>query len=273
MVDDHYEPLLSYAHFLLGHREQVEDVVQQAFMLAFDRLADSQAFRGNPWKWLRGTVRNLVYDVWRQPRRLLQDVADLLHQVVLEADEAGDGMDRSRVREALRRCLDTLGEGDRRLIDQRYEKGWRIFKIARQMKISLWPNLLHRATGRPRCITPNQEGTLKPGDNQIVLKIRGAAAVLGTSDAVRTYLKSKGLRMSNMPNELSPDTHVVVIWNATHLREEEKRSAKALCDFAGRGGRILFCQLDLQRRVGRSRPDYDPVAERVLLSLLDGGGL
>ena len=171
-------------HFLLGHREQVEDVVQQAFMLAFDRLADSQAFRGNPWKWLRGTVRNLVYDVWRQPRRLLQDVADLLHQVVLEADEAGDGMDRSRVREALRRCLDTLGEGDRRLIDQRYEKGWRIFKIARQMKISLWPNLLHRATGRPRCITPNQEGTLKPGDNQIVLKIRGAAAVLGTSDAV-----------------------------------------------------------------------------------------
>ena len=27
------------------------------------------------------------------------------------------------------------------------------------------------------------------------------------------------------------------------------------------------------RRVGRSRPDYDPVAERVLLSLLDGGGL
>ena len=40
-------------------------------------------------------------------------------------------------------------------------------------------------------------------------------------------------------DELSPDTHVVVIWNATHLTEDEKRHAQALCDFAGRGGRVI----------------------------------
>ena len=163
---------------------------------------------------------------------------------------------------------------------------------------------------------------------------------------------------------MSPDTYQVVVWNAAHLTEDERRTAKALCAFAGRGGhvvvlstsswdwpelcdvkithdprfsrvfphedladtlleaidpkwlirwnglpgtvargaiegaameraekilwakepkttvmaavpaawgggRIVFSQLDLQRRVDRSTPDYDPVAERVMLKLLD----
>lgn len=192
--------------------------------------------------------------------------------------------------------------------------------------------------------------------------------VLGTSDAARAFFKSRGLRTSDKLDGLSPETHEVVVWNAAHLREEEKHSAKALCDFAGRGGRvvvlstpswdwrelcdvkisdkprfsrvfpypdlktslfegidpkwlirwnglpgtvafgaiegeviaraekvlwarepkttvmaaipaasgsgrIVFSQLDLQRRVDQSQPNYDPVAERVLLKLLDGGGL
>ncbi len=137
MVDDCYEPLLSYAHFLLGHREQVEDVVHQAFLLAFDRLVDGQMFQGDPGKWLRGTVRNLVHNVWRQRRKLPQDVADLLQQVVLQADDAGDAMDRSTVGEALRRCLDRLEEDDRQLLDQRYETGRRITEIAQRIKLNV----------------------------------------------------------------------------------------------------------------------------------------
>lgn len=137
MVDDHYEGLLRYAHFLLADRTQVEDVVQQAFMLAFDRLAHDQGFQGDPGKWLRGTVRNLVHEVWRQKRKLPQDVADLLHQVVLRADEAGEVEDRSRVREALRRCLDKLEADDRRLLDQRYEAGRRVAEIAQRMQLNV----------------------------------------------------------------------------------------------------------------------------------------
>jgi hypothetical protein len=159
---------------------------------------------------------------------------------------------------------------------------------------------------------------------------------------------------------------VVVIWNATHLTEDEKRNANAMCDFASRGGkvivlstpswnwpelcdvkigkshrysrvfphntanhplvstinsewlirwngypgtvglaplegpamaraekllwakepgttvaamltaaegdgRILFAQLDLQRRLEPSKPNYDPAAERLLLRLLGDG--
>ena len=193
--------------------------------------------------------------------------------------------------------------------------------------------------------------------------------VLGSSDAARAFFKSWGLRTSDRLDEPRPDTHVVVIWNATHLTADEKRHAAALCGFAGRGGRVIvlsasswdwrelcdvrvthgprssrvfpypglktalldgidprwlirwnglpgtvafgaiegaamaraetetetgkilwarepkttvmaavpaatgdgrivFSQLDLQRRVDPSKPDYDPVAERVLLNLL-----
>ena len=63
--------------------------------------------------------------------------------------------------------------------------------------------------------------------------------VLGSSDAARAFFKSNGLRSTDRVDELSPDTHVVVIWNATHLTENEKRNAKVLCDFAGRGGRVV----------------------------------
>ena len=187
--------------------------------------------------------------------------------------------------------------------------------------------------------------------------------VLGSSDAAKSFFKSHGLRDSERFDAPSPENHVVVIWNATHLTDAEKRNAKALCDFAGRGGRIvvlstpswnwpelcdvkigkaerfsrvfshadvkhpmlsaidpqwlirwnglpgtvgigrlegaalprakkllwarepkttiaaevpaaagngriLFIQLDLQRRLDSSRPNYDPVAERILINVL-----
>lgn len=136
MVDDHYEPLLCYAHFLLGRHGPVEDVVHQAFLLAFDRLASGQSFQGDPGKWLRGTVRNLVRDVWRQQRKLPQDIADQLQQVVLQADESGDAIDRSMVREALRRCLARLDATDRDLIGRHYVGGSRITEIAQRLELN-----------------------------------------------------------------------------------------------------------------------------------------
>lgn len=195
---------------------------------------------------------------------------------------------------------------------------------------------------------------------------RRTFVLLGGSDAARAFFKSKGLATTESLDGLTPARHVVVVWNATRLTEDQKHSAKALCDFAGRGGkvivlstpswdwpelcevkiakgrrfsrvfphkatthpwlaaikpdwlirwngypgtvglaplegpalaraekllwarepdttiaalvpaaqgngRILFAQLDLQRRLDPSKPFYDPAAERVLLSLLTAG--
>ena len=63
--------------------------------------------------------------------------------------------------------------------------------------------------------------------------------VLGSSDAARAFFRSKGLRTSDRVDQLSPSSHVVVIWNATHLTEDEKRNPKAVCDFASRGGKVV----------------------------------
>ena len=136
MVDDHYESVSMYAHFLLGEVQTVEDVVHQAFMLAFERLAADRPFEGDPGKWLRGCVRNLVRDVWRQKRRLPQDVADLLHGVLAAADDPGEAIDRSSLRAALRECLQGLQSADRDLIGRRYEHGLRVAEIARRLDLN-----------------------------------------------------------------------------------------------------------------------------------------
>jgi hypothetical protein len=188
--------------------------------------------------------------------------------------------------------------------------------------------------------------------------------VLGGSDAASAFFDSRGLRTWDQVDQLSPADHTVVIWDAERLTPAEKRNARALCEFADRGGhvlvlaasswnwpelcrvdikhgprfsrvfphrnlrgalidsldpqwlirwnglpgtvavgtlegsvmeraekllwareaettvtawvpaasgqaRILFSQLDLQRRVERSSPFYDPAAERILLMMLE----
>jgi len=52
---------------------------------------------------------------------------------------------------------------------------------------------------------------------------------------------------------------------------EPKTTVMAAVPAASGGGRIAFSQLDLQGRVDRSKPNYDPAAERLLLNLLEPG--
>jgi hypothetical protein len=51
--------------------------------------------------------------------------------------------------------------------------------------------------------------------------------------------------------------------------KEPKTTVMAAIPAASGAGRIYFSQLDLQRRVDPSKPNYDLVAERLLLNLLE----
>jgi hypothetical protein len=53
---------------------------------------------------------------------------------------------------------------------------------------------------------------------------------------------------------------------------EPKICVAAEVPIAGAKGTIFFSQLDVQRHVDRTRPDYDPVAEKVLFNMLDKKG-
>ncbi len=187
--------------------------------------------------------------------------------------------------------------------------------------------------------------------------------VLGSDDGAQALFNRHGLKTGSGLDNLLPNQHMVLIWNAAQLTEAEKQHAKALCDFAEAGGkvavlstaswnwpelcdvkightrrfsrvfphepvthpmlagidpewlirwngfpdtvglaplegpamaraenilwarepntiiagmlpaaagsgRILFAQLDLQSHVDPSKPNFDPVAERVLVNLL-----
>jgi len=113
---------------------EAEDVVHEAFLLAFDRLAEGVEFRGDPGKWLRGTARNLVYAWWREQRKLPQHVADRLKLLAEEADDALAAAARRELQAALDHCLGELRAEDRQLVAKRYEEGLRITQIAEQLR-------------------------------------------------------------------------------------------------------------------------------------------
>ena len=134
MVDRHYEPLWGYVGLLTGGASDAEDILHQAFLLAFDRLAAGREFEGEPAKWLRGTVRNLVRVWWRQRRKLPQDVADRLKLLADQADDIPTTVANKELRAALARCMGKLGPHDRQLLARRYEQGLRVTAIAQQMR-------------------------------------------------------------------------------------------------------------------------------------------
>jgi len=49
---------------------------------------------------------------------------------------------------------------------------------------------------------------------------------------------------------------------------EPKTCVAAEVPVAGGKGTILFSQLDVQRHVNRSKPGYDPAAERILVNMM-----
>ena len=123
-----------YARFLTRGAAEAEDMVHEAFLLAFDRLVEGQEYTGDAGAWLRGTLRNLVRSWWRERQKLPQDVADRLGLLAEEADAALTAAAGQELRAALDHCLGLLGAEDRDLVARRYERGMRITRIAEELR-------------------------------------------------------------------------------------------------------------------------------------------
>jgi RNA polymerase sigma-70 factor (ECF subfamily) len=137
LVDRHYDDLWRYVRRLTGGSGDSEDLLHEAFLLAFDRLASGPGFTGDPGDWLRATLRHLVCAWWREKRKLPQDVADRLKLLADEAEHAVSRVSRLETEAALAHCLAKLEPEDRALIAQRYENGLRVTQIAEQMKVNV----------------------------------------------------------------------------------------------------------------------------------------
>ncbi len=106
--------LRAFLAFRAPNRELVDEVAQQAYITAFSKLGDYQlgtSFLG----WLKRIALNHLQNELRRRQRAgsaLERLDDLL------APEAADEIDERE--ERLARCIATLDEGARRLIDWRY---------------------------------------------------------------------------------------------------------------------------------------------------------
>jgi len=136
LVDRHYRSVWACVSVLTGRSDDSEDLVHQAFLLAFERLANGTAFEGDPGKWLRGTARNLVYAWWRGKRQMPEHVAERLKSLVNEDEDAFSRAARAEIRDALRQCLDKLPDGERDLVRRRYEQGERVVRIADELGLN-----------------------------------------------------------------------------------------------------------------------------------------
>lgn len=131
LVDRHYGSVWACVSVLTARSADTEDLVHDAFLLAFERLADGNGFAGDPGKWLRGTARHLVFAWWREKRRMPEALAQRLEALTTrQEDDALSRADRAEVRAALRQCLAKLSEDERDLVQRHYEEDEGLVRIA-----------------------------------------------------------------------------------------------------------------------------------------------
>ena len=137
----HQAEIYRYLRYLGAARETAEDMVQETFLSAYtsDRAPDAEQDDARRWAgWLRGVARNLFLMHCRRDRAspVTADPA------VLEDAEAawdrrflrgGDGFDYM---EALRRCLEKLGEKQRSALDLRYARRASRQEMARALSMT-----------------------------------------------------------------------------------------------------------------------------------------
>jgi RNA polymerase sigma-70 factor len=103
---------------VLGVRaEAVDDMAQDALLIAYERLADFR--RGEDFgAWVRGIARRLVANWIRKENRRQQILSDHVSELFVGAAEQDTGHDDQLV--ALRACLEQLPESGRQLLHLRY---------------------------------------------------------------------------------------------------------------------------------------------------------
>jgi RNA polymerase sigma-70 factor (ECF subfamily) len=162
LVDRQYDGLCTYAACLTGGASESEDLVHEAFLAAFDLLADQGGFTGDPAKWLRGTMRNLVHAWWRKRRRLPQPAADALVDLADKASQVLPGSPKPDYEAALAHCLENLAPADRDLVSRRYAEAFEPDRLAATLGIQV-PTLRVRLFRLRQSLRGCVEGRLGAG--------------------------------------------------------------------------------------------------------------
>lgn len=152
-VREHHAGLRGFVRALGVDPLWVDDVAQEAFIIAYNRLDEFDQTR-DFGAWLRGIARNLVINERRKDARRKRILSDNLTDVLLasssvaeeEPEEMGDYA-LARLT-ALRECIAVLPEKSLRLLRYRYEEDHSAQDIADEF--SMKPPAVRKALERLR---------------------------------------------------------------------------------------------------------------------------
>ncbi len=119
--------LSAYVLSLTGDRTLVDDLVQEVFLVAFQKKGSFEPGT-NFGGWLRGIARNMVQRYWqklgRQPL-LSQDAAmERLDQIASQAEQRSVAPDwTERLKRFLEECIVDLSEKAQKMLELRYREG------------------------------------------------------------------------------------------------------------------------------------------------------
>ncbi len=152
-VREHHAGLRGFVRALGVDPMWVDDVAQEAFIVAYNRLDEFDRER-DFGAWLRGIARNLVINERRKSARRKRILSDNLTDVLVStssvAEEEEQGMgDRAMAKmKALKECIAILPEKSSQMMRSRYEDDLSAQDIAEQFGMK--PPAVRKALERVR---------------------------------------------------------------------------------------------------------------------------
>ena len=123
LIQEHHASLRYFIQSLGVNPAWVDDVAQDAFLIAYRKWPSLEGDLENPGAWLRSIARNVVQNELAKQNRRRRLMDENLTTLLLQAGESEsrssteDLMDRQ---EALRKCISKLSERARRILEFRY---------------------------------------------------------------------------------------------------------------------------------------------------------
>jgi RNA polymerase sigma-70 factor (ECF subfamily) len=128
-------------HFLGWQDPDIEDIVQQTFLIAFQKLPEFEP-RSTLYTWMAHICVNLCYERLRKRRRVLVNLEEDLERLTaplaasLEEEASRKAQESGRV-EFLRGLIRTMGEKCRRILELRDLEGKSYAAVGAALKIPI----------------------------------------------------------------------------------------------------------------------------------------
>ena len=128
-------------HFLGYQDSDIDDIIQQTFLIAFEKLPEFQP-RSTLYTWIAHICVNLCYERLRKRKRVLSSLQDELEQLTLTVVRARDEEQRHQDEQKekillVERLLGSMSEKCRKIIELRDREGQSYAVIGKLLKIPI----------------------------------------------------------------------------------------------------------------------------------------